>query len=114
MSDHTEGIGASVISIGFGASVIEKHFVDKRDDDAIDGSFSMLPDELKLLKKELVTAWKSIGKVQYGPVDREKVNIKYKRSLYFCNDINKGEIIEEKDLISIRPILDLNRNIKNF
>jgi pseudaminic acid synthase len=107
LSDHTMGIGVATLSIAFGATVIEKHFVDVRDEAAIDSRFSMLPDEMKQLRKELNSAWQAVGKTCFGPSESEKVNLKYKRSLYFKKDLKSGDVITEQDIISIRPAFGL-------
>lgn len=107
LSDHTHGLAAPLLSIAYGASFIEKHFVDLRDEKAIDGSFSMLPNEMKALKIELNNAWKSMGEVKFGPTSNEEINLKYKRSLYFNKSLPAGHIITNDDLICIRPNLGL-------
>ena len=112
LSDHTLGMAASIQSIGFGATFVEKHFIDKKDKDAVDSEFSMEPNEMKILKKELINAKKSIGKVHFGPTVNEVHNLRYKRSLYFNKDLPKGHVIKEKDLICIRPNFGLNPDLK--
>ena len=114
LSDHTLGMAASIQSIGFGATFVEKHFVDTKDKEAVDSEFSMEPDEMKILKKELINAKKSIGKVFFGPTENELYNLRYKRSLYFNKDLPKGHVIREEDLICIRPNFGLNPNFKNY
>jgi N-acetylneuraminate synthase len=48
-------------------------------------------------------AWSSIGRVNYDLSKSETSNIKFRRSLYFINDIKKGSEITELDVASVRP-----------
>ncbi len=107
LSDHTIGIGAAVVSIAFGCSIIEKHFTLSRAEGGVDSAFSAEPAEMKQLVKECENAWRSLGKVSYGPTDSEMPSLKYRRSLYFITNIKKGEIITSINVRSIRPGLGL-------
>ena len=67
LSDHSLGTASSIIAVGLGAIVIEKHLTIDRQDGAPDSfSFSMEPKELKRLCSETKSAWQSIGKIKYG------------------------------------------------
>ncbi|MBS0286829.1 MAG: pseudaminic acid synthase [Proteobacteria bacterium] len=107
ISDHSEGIGVSVASVALGASVIEKHIKLSDDDTSLDATFSLTPQELGQLVVESKRAWQAIGDVQYGPSESELNSLKYRRSLYVCEDINQGEVFTEKNVKSIRPSFGL-------
>ncbi len=106
-SDHTPGIGAAVASVAFGACVIEKHVTLSRADGGIDSGFSMEPNEMKLLVKESLMAWKAIGKVCYGTLDAERTTIEGRPSLYFLADLTSGTTIKPEHLGTYRPDLGL-------
>ena len=103
LSDHTLGIGAPCASVGFGATVIEKHFTLSRADGGVDSEFSLEPDELKLLVVETERAWQALGVVQYGQGQAEGKSKMFRRSLYIAEDINKGEVLTSDNLRIIRP-----------
>ena len=103
LSDHTLGIGTAVAATALGATVIEKHFTLSRSDGGVDSTFSMEPDEMKLLVKETKTAWESLGEIKYGPTNEEKKNKIYKRSIYASANINKGEKFTKENIKIIRP-----------
>jgi pseudaminic acid synthase len=103
LSDHTMGIGVAVASVALGATVIEKHFTLSRADGGVDSAFSMEPEEMKALVIETERAWQSLGKVTYGPTEREKSSMKFRRSIYVAKDIKAGEEFTKDNLRIIRP-----------
>ncbi len=107
LSDHTMGVGAAVAAVAHGATVIEKHFTLNRSDGGVDSAFSMEPEEMKQLVIETERAWRSLGKVTYGPTEAEKDSVKFRRSLYIAEDMKKGDILTEKTLRIVRPGLGL-------
>ena len=107
LSDHTMGVGASVVAVAHGASVIEKHFTLRRADGGVDSTFSLEPKEMKLLVTETERAWHSLGKVTYGPSEVEKGSTVYRRSLYIAEDMKKGEVLNKQNLRIVRPGLGL-------
>ncbi|WP_108647143.1 pseudaminic acid synthase [Polynucleobacter rarus] len=107
LSDHTMGVGVSVASIAMGASVIEKHFTLNRKDGGVDSAFSMEPLEMAQLVIEIERAWKSLGKVTYGPTEAENKSLMYRRSLYIVKDLKAGDILNQENTKAIRPGLGL-------
>lgn len=105
ISDHTLGIGVAVASIALGARVIEKHFTLSRADGGVDAEFSLEPQEMKQLVKEVNAAYEAIGRVHYGLTSQEST--KLRRSLYIVEDMKAGDVISEKNMRSIRPGLGL-------
>lgn len=107
LSDHTMGIGAAVASVALGATMIEKHFTLSRADSGVDSAFSMEPDEMRALVTETKRAWQALGKVSYGPTEKEKKSLTFRRSLYIVQDMKKGDILTRENLRAIRPGLGL-------
>ena len=103
LSDHTLGFGVSMAAIAHGATVIEKHLTINRDDGGVDSKFSSEPHELKILVEESEKAWDSLGKIYYGPTDKEKQSTKFRRSIYTTKNIKKGEVISPHNIRIIRP-----------
>jgi len=107
LSDHTMGIGAAVASVALGATMIEKHFTLRRADGGVDSAFSMEPDEMLALVAETKRAWRALGEVSYGPTEKEKKSLIFRRSLYIVQDMKKGDILTKENLRAIRPSLGL-------
>ena len=103
LSDHTLDNTTAIVSVGLGASIIEKHFTLDRSGGGPDDSFSLEPDELGYLCGNARTAWQSLGKVDYGCKASEQGNIKFRRSLYFVKDLHAGETITKDAVRSVRP-----------
>lgn len=103
LSDHTLGNPTAIAAIALGACVIEKHFTLCRADGGPDVAFSLEPDELAQLCHDVKVAWQSLGSEGFEHRDAEKENVQFRRSLYTCQPIAKGELITEYNIKSVRP-----------
>lgn len=103
LSDHTMGIGAAVAAVTLGARVIEKHFTLRRADGGVDSTFSLEPEELKLLVTETERAFLALGGVQLDTQKAEEKSRQFKRSIYVVKDIAAGELLTSKNVRVIRP-----------
>jgi N-acetylneuraminate synthase len=103
LSDHTMGIGAAIAAIAHGASVVEKHFTLRRADGGVDSAFSLEPAEFASLVVESERAWKSLGKVKYGPTEAERNSLVFRRSLYIAKDMKAGDVLTIENLRIVRP-----------
>jgi len=103
LSDHSMGIGVSVASVALGATVIEKHFTLNRADGGVDSTFSMEPFEMAALVVESERAWQALGNISYGPTEKEKKSLLFRRSLYIAKDAKAGDILSHENLRAVRP-----------
>lgn len=103
LSDHTIDNATAVASVALGACLIEKHVTMDRNGGGADDSFSLEPLELAQLCKDTKTAWSALGQVNYERTEAEKGNVKFRRSLYIVQDIQKGELFTADNVRSIRP-----------
>jgi N-acetylneuraminate synthase len=103
LSDHTLDNTTAIASVALGASIIEKHFTLDRNGGGPDDSFSLEPADLVALCQGARTAWEALGEVNYGRKSSEQGNAKFRRSLYFVEDIKAGETITPFHVKSIRP-----------
>lgn len=103
LSDHTLDNTTAIASVVLGASIIEKHFTLDRNGGGPDDSFSLEPEDLAALCRDSKTAWKALGKVDYGRKSSEQGNAQFRRSLYFVEDLEAGAVISAESVRSVRP-----------
>lgn len=103
LSDHTLDNTTAIASVAMGACVIEKHFTLNRDGGGPDDSFSLEPKELSELCSNARVAWGALGGVNYGPKSSERINAKFRRSLYFVRALKRGDVITGESIRSVRP-----------
>ncbi len=103
LSDHTIENTTAIVSVGLGASIIEKHVTLDRNAGGPDDSFSLESGELKSLCDNTKIAWSSVGRVDYGKKSSEIGNIQFRRSLYVAESLSSGDVITEHNVKSIRP-----------
>lgn len=113
LSDHTIGSIAPIISVAFGAKIIEKHFILDRSIGGPDSSFSMNEFEFKEMVDSIREAQKSIGTTDYSLSTKQKNSAIFKRSLYVVKDISKGQVVTRENVKSIRPGFGLHPKYYN-
>ena len=107
LSDHTMGSTVPIAGVALGATVIEKHFTLNRVVGGVDSAFSMEPEEFASMIKDVNHAWESVGNVHYGLSESEEKSKIFRRSIYFAQDVNEGDLLTEKNTRVIRPSLGL-------
>ena len=113
LSDHTIGSLAPIISICFGAKIIEKHFIIDRSIGGPDSTFSMNEKEFTDMVDLVRQAESAIGKVDYTLSEKQKISRAHCRSLYFVEDIKNGQTISVENVRSIRPGFGLHPKYLN-
>lgn len=103
LSDHTLGTTAAIVAVTLGARVLEKHFTRSRAVDGPDAAFSLEPDEFRELVRAVRDAEAALGDVRYGPTEREKHSLVFRRSLFVVEDVRAGEPVTTRNVRSIRP-----------
>ena len=107
LSDHSMGSIGVVTAVAMGARVIEKHFCVSRKVKNPDSTFSLEPQEFKKMVEDIRVAELAMGRVKYGPSEREMANLKFRRSIFCSKDIKAGEIITNENVKIIRPSFGL-------
>jgi N-acetylneuraminate synthase len=103
LSDHTLGTTAAVTAVALGATVLEKHLTWSRAEETADAAFSIEPAEFADLVRRVREAEASLGTVRYGPSERERASLAYRRSLFVVRDVRAGERFSEENVRAIRP-----------
>ena len=68
-----------------------------------DSSFSIEPNELVKLVKDVRKSWLAQGRDKFSRSKVETKSMVFRRSLYFVNNLKSGQIISKKDIRKIRP-----------
>ncbi len=108
LSDHTLGSTVPVIATALGAEVIEKHFILDRSIGGPDASFSMNEIEFTAMVKAIREAEVAVGTSSYELSPKQVAGKDFSRSLYVAESINKGDIITESNIRSVRPGFSLH------
>lgn len=104
-SDHTLGIEVPIAAVARGAKIIEKHFTLDRNLPGPDHRASLEPNELKAMVKGIRNVEKALsGDGKKVPSNSEIKNKEVARkSIHLKRDMKEGEILEEDDLLPLRP-----------
>ena len=104
-SDHTEGMYALEIAVAMGAEILEFHFTDERQGKSFrDHKISLTKDEVQMLIKKIGEIEKLKGNSLKKPLDIEGEHvISFRRAVYPARDLPVDHIIQEEDLIVLRP-----------
>ena len=103
LSDHTLGSIVPIVSVCFGAKIIEKHFILDRSVGGPDASFSMNESEFKEMVIAVRQAESAIGIESYELTEKQLAGKVFSRSLYISKDVKKGDILDETSMRSVRP-----------
>ncbi len=108
LSDHTMGSTVPIVSVCFGAKIIEKHFILDRSLGGPDAAFSMNEIEFTEMVQAVREAESAIGMESYHLTEKQETGKVFSRSLYICKDIAEGEILTEAHVKSVRPGMGLH------
>jgi len=104
LSDHSEGTLAAVAAVGMGARIVEKHFTLDRSLPGPDHKASVDIAMLNQLIGDIRTVENMLGSKKKELREIEKQVVKsVRRSLVATRDIQIGEIIQEIDVVPLRP-----------
>ena len=103
-SDHSVGIELSLVAVGLGAMIIEKHITLDRDMIGGDHKASLEPDEFKSMVEKIrkIEAALGDGIKRYMPSEKNVRDI-VRKSVVASRNILKGNKITDDDLAIKRP-----------
>tara|TARA_B100001175_G_C19513800_1_gene645741 strand:+ start:5804 stop:6838 length:1035 start_codon:yes stop_codon:yes gene_type:complete len=103
LSDHTISNTSAIVATSLGAKIIEKHFILDKSIGGPDASFSLDAKEFSNMVNAVRETESAIGEIDYELTKKQKLGKIFSRSLYVVKDSNKGEIITDENIRSIRP-----------
>jgi sialic acid synthase SpsE len=91
-----------------GATVIERHFILNRNQGGPDSAFSLEPNELRDLSIHIQQIEESVGSKLWEIQPDESESRRLRRSLIITVDVQKGEIISDLNVKSLRPNIGIS------
>lgn len=107
-SDHTLNFDITLAAVASGAKIIEKHIKLESKSKTVDDFFSLNPKDFAAMVKAIRNVEQAIGSVDYNLPKSSRKYLNGKRSLYVCQNIHKGDAINENNIRSIRPSFGLS------
>ena len=114
-SDHSIGNISSIIAIGYGAKIIEKHFTLDKKMKGPDHLASSTPQEFSSLVKDIRRAEKAMGSLN-RKIQKEELSMRNvsRKSLIYKKNLKTNQILSNNDITSIRPGNKILGNKINF
>jgi N-acetylneuraminate synthase len=103
-SDHTEGIELSLVAVGLGAVIIEKHITLDKNMEGGDHKASLEPHGFKEMVGKIRRLEIALGDgIKKCMPSEENVKKIARKSIVAAKSINKGDVIRKNDLAIKRP-----------
>jgi sialic acid synthase SpsE len=103
-SDHTEGIELSLVAVGMGAVVIEKHITLDKNMEGGDHRASLEPNEFKEMVRKIRLLEIALGDgIKRCMSSEENIRDVARKSIVALKNIRRGQIISRDDLSTKRP-----------
>jgi N-acetylneuraminate synthase/sialic acid synthase len=104
LSDHQDGIAMAPVAYMLGARVIEKHFTASHTAKGTDHAFSLMPEGMRKLVRDLRRVPVAIGDGVKRPLPSEEVPLrKMGKKLVAARDLPAGHVLVEGDLVAKSP-----------
>jgi sialic acid synthase len=104
LSDHQNGISMAVAAYMLGARVIEKHFTLNHAAKGTDHAFSLMPEGLRKLVRDLRRVPGALGDGVKRPLEIEQAPIrKMGKKLVAARNLEAGHVLTESDIASKSP-----------
>jgi N-acetylneuraminate synthase/sialic acid synthase len=104
LSDHQDGIAMALVAYMLGARVIEKHFTLSHTAKGTDHAFSLLPEGMRKLVRDLRRVPAAIGDGVKRPLPSEEAPLrKMGKKLVAARDLPAGHVLVSGDLVARSP-----------
>jgi N-acetylneuraminate synthase/sialic acid synthase len=104
LSDHDNGIAMALVAYVLGARVIEKHFTLNRAWKGTDHAFSLEPEGMRKLVRDIHRTSIALGDGVKRVYEKEQAaRIKMGKKIVAARDLSAGHVVEEDDLAYKSP-----------
>jgi len=103
ISDHSLSNEMVLGAITLGGCIIEKHLTLEDSKDALDDGFSLKPSAFKEMVECVRRLHAGLGSDTIGPCEQEKIEMRFRRSIFASQPIREGDIFTQKNIKVVRP-----------
>jgi sialic acid synthase len=104
LSDHQDGIAMSLVAYMLGARVMEKHFTLSHTLKGTDHAFSLMPEGMRKLVRDLRRVPAALGHGVKRPLPSEEPALrKMGKMLVAARDLASGHVLAEGDIVARSP-----------
>ena len=104
LSDHQDGIAMSLVAYMLGARVMEKHFTLSHTLKGTDHAFSLMPEGMRKLVRDLRRVPAALGDGEKRPLPSEEPALrKMGKVLVAARDLEPGHVLAEGDVVARSP-----------
>jgi sialic acid synthase len=104
LSDHQDGIAMSLVAYMLGARVMEKHFTLSHAMKGTDHAFSLMPEGMRKLVRDLRRVPAALGDGEKRPLASEEPALKKMgKMLVAARDLEPGHVLADGDLVARSP-----------
>jgi sialic acid synthase len=105
LSDHQDGIAMSLVAYMLGARVMEKHFTLSHTLKGTDHAFSLMPEGMRKLVRDLRRVPAALGDGVKRPLASEEPALKKMgKMLVAARDLEPGHVLAEGDVVARSPV----------
>jgi sialic acid synthase SpsE len=101
-SDHTLDSTASILAIGKGALIFEKH-ITLAGEETLDADFSMNEAQFKIYVDTIKNAYSALGNSDFSPTQAEAASLWERPSVIALTDITSGDYLTVENIGIRRP-----------
>ena len=104
LSDHQDGIALAPVAYALGARIFEKHFTLDHNAKGSDHRFSLEPDGMKRMVRDLKRTREALGDGVKRPYESEQPGLyKMAKSIVAARDLPAGHVLTVEDLAFKSP-----------
>lgn len=103
LSDHSTNNIVAICAVASGAEVIEKHIALEKQTKGFDIKFSLKGSKIKKFREDINQASALVAEKKTFQYTSDKKSRKFRRSIFACQNIKKGELFTRDNIKKVRP-----------
>ncbi|MDC0632830.1 pseudaminic acid synthase [Candidatus Pelagibacter ubique] len=103
LSDHSTDNIVAICAVASGAEVIEKHIALEKQTKGFDIKFSLKGSKIKKFREDINQANALVVEKKTFQYNSDNKSRKFRRSIFACQNIKKGELFTRNNIKKVRP-----------